>query len=112
MLMAMKLAGLYLPAERKVSGARTRRTRGSRGGDSERVLFRRNYSVYQHLLIKCHMQHNVDMKKAGIREARQNLSALLEEVRKGYEITITVVAGPFARLVPPLSPGVKPFPGR
>jgi prevent-host-death family protein len=52
------------------------------------------------------------MKEAGIREARQNLSALLEEVRKGYEITITDRGRPVARLVPPLTPGVKSFRGR
>jgi prevent-host-death family protein len=44
------------------------------------------------------------MKEAGIREARQNLTALLEEVRKGYEITITDRGRPVARLVPPRSP--------
>jgi prevent-host-death family protein len=52
------------------------------------------------------------MKEAGIREARQNLTALLEEVRKGYEITITDRGRPVARLVPPRSPEAKPFPGR
>jgi prevent-host-death family protein len=52
------------------------------------------------------------MKEAGIREARQNLSALLEEVRKGHEITITDRGRPVARLVPPLSPNLKPFHGR
>jgi prevent-host-death family protein len=52
------------------------------------------------------------MKEAGIREARQNLSALLEEVRKGHEITITDRGRPVARLVPPLSPEGKPFRGR
>jgi prevent-host-death family protein len=52
------------------------------------------------------------MKEAGIREARQNLSALIEEVRKGYEITITDRGRPVARLVPPLSPSAKPFQGR
>jgi prevent-host-death family protein len=52
------------------------------------------------------------MKEAGIREARQNLSALIEEVRKGYEITITDRGKPVARLVPPVSPAVKRFKGR
>jgi prevent-host-death family protein len=52
------------------------------------------------------------MKKAGIREARQNLSVLIEEVRKGQEITITDRGRPVARLVPPLPPEVKPFKGR
>lgn len=41
------------------------------------------------------------MKEAGIREARQNLSMLIEEVRKGHEITITDRGKPVARLVPP-----------
>jgi prevent-host-death family protein len=52
------------------------------------------------------------MREAGIREARQNLSALIDEVRKGYEITITDRGRPVARLVPPLLPSAKPFPGR
>jgi len=52
------------------------------------------------------------MKEAGIREARQNLSALIEEVRKGREITITDRGRPVARLVPPLSAAAKPFAGR
>jgi len=52
------------------------------------------------------------MKEAGIREARQNLSALLEEVRKGYEITITDRGRPVARLVPPLPVAAKPFRSR
>ena len=29
------------------------------------------------------------MKEAGIREARQNLTALIDEVRKGHEVAIT-----------------------
>ncbi|MCA1733006.1 MAG: type II toxin-antitoxin system prevent-host-death family antitoxin [Acidobacteria bacterium] len=40
------------------------------------------------------------MKKAGIREARQNLSVLLEEVKKGREIIITDRGKAVARLVP------------
>jgi len=52
------------------------------------------------------------MKTAGIREARQNLSVLLEEVGKGHEITITDRGRPVARLVPPLPPARKPFEGR
>jgi prevent-host-death family protein len=52
------------------------------------------------------------MKVAGIREARQNLSALIEEVRKGHEITITDRGRAVARLVPPLSDKTKPFRGR
>jgi prevent-host-death family protein len=49
------------------------------------------------------------MKKAGIREARQNLSALIEEVKKGREIVITDRGRPVARLVP-YEPSAKPFP--
>jgi prevent-host-death family protein len=41
------------------------------------------------------------MRSAGIREARQNLSALLEEVRKGREVVLTDRGRPVARLVPP-----------
>jgi prevent-host-death family protein len=52
------------------------------------------------------------MKTAGIREARQNLSVLLEEVRKGHEIIITDRGRPVARLVPPMPPATKPFEGR
>ena len=52
------------------------------------------------------------MRTAGIREARQNLSALLEEVHKGREILITDRGRPVARLVPPLPLSAKPFPGR
>jgi prevent-host-death family protein len=52
------------------------------------------------------------MKKAGIREARQNLSALLDEVRKGHEITITDRGRPVARLVPPRAATAQPFRGR
>jgi prevent-host-death family protein len=52
------------------------------------------------------------MKTAGIREARQNLSALIEEVRRGHEITITDRGKPVARLVPPRASEMKPFAGR
>lgn len=52
------------------------------------------------------------MKEAGIREARQNLTALIEEVRKGHEVTITDRGRPVARLVPPRPEQAKPFPGR
>ena len=41
------------------------------------------------------------MKSAGIREARQNLSALLEEVRNGREVILTDRGRPVARIVPP-----------
>jgi prevent-host-death family protein len=52
------------------------------------------------------------MRAAGIREARQSLSALLEDVRNGHEIVITDRGKPVARLVPPLPLSAKPFPGR
>jgi prevent-host-death family protein len=52
------------------------------------------------------------MKEAGIREARQNLSALIDEVRKGHEVTITDRGKPVARLVPPRPAEAKPFQGR
>jgi prevent-host-death family protein len=40
------------------------------------------------------------MKTAGIREARQDLSSLVAEVRKGREIVLTEHGHPVARLVP------------
>lgn len=40
------------------------------------------------------------MKRAGIREARQNLSALIDEVKKGREVVIQERGKPVARLVP------------
>lgn len=49
------------------------------------------------------------MKKAGIREARQNLSALIEEVKKGREIVITDRGRPVARLVA-VEKRSRPFP--
>jgi len=52
------------------------------------------------------------MRAAGIREARQSLSALLEDVRQGHEIVITDRGKPVARLVPPLALSAKPFVGR
>lgn len=52
------------------------------------------------------------MKQAGIREARQHLSALLVEVAKGHEVTITDRGRPVARLVPPHEELSKPFSGR
>ncbi|OGL08409.1 MAG: hypothetical protein A3F92_12070 [Candidatus Rokubacteria bacterium RIFCSPLOWO2_12_FULL_71_22] len=44
------------------------------------------------------------MRTAGVREARQNLSALLDEVKKGREIVITERGRPVAKLVPPDHP--------
>jgi prevent-host-death family protein len=52
------------------------------------------------------------MKEAGIREARQNLTALIDEVRKGHEVTITDRGRPVARLVAPRGEQAKPFAGR
>ena len=52
------------------------------------------------------------MPKAGIREARQNLSALIEEVKKGREVVITDRGKPVARLVPPSPALARPFPDR
>jgi prevent-host-death family protein len=40
------------------------------------------------------------MRSAGVREARQNLSALLDEVKRGREVIITEHGRPVARLVP------------
>ena len=50
------------------------------------------------------------MRKAGIREARQNLSALIDEVREGQSIVITDRGKPVARLVPVQQKLAKPFP--
>jgi prevent-host-death family protein len=50
------------------------------------------------------------MRTAGVREARQNLSALLDEVKKGREIVITEHGRPVARLVPLLRPRAKGAP--
>jgi len=50
------------------------------------------------------------MRIAGVREARQNLSALLEEVRKGREVVITERGRPVAKLVPPDCPRGKGVP--
>jgi prevent-host-death family protein len=50
------------------------------------------------------------MKHVGIREVRQNLSALLEAVKRGREIVVTDRGRPVARLVPAGRPGAKAFP--
>ncbi len=50
------------------------------------------------------------MRTAGVREARQNLSALLDEVKKGREIVITEHGRPVAKLVPPDRPRRKGVP--
>lgn len=52
------------------------------------------------------------MRRAGIREARQNLSALIEEVKKGREIVITDRGTPVARLAPLEPKEGKPFRSR
>ena len=50
------------------------------------------------------------MRTAGVREARQNLSALLDEVKKGREVVITEHGRPAARLVPLDRPQRKRIP--
>ncbi len=50
------------------------------------------------------------MRTAGVREARQNLSALLDEVKKGREIVITEHGRPVAKLVPLERPRGKGVP--
>ncbi len=44
------------------------------------------------------------MRTAGVREARQNLSKLLDEIKKGREVVITERERPVAKLVPPDRP--------
>jgi prevent-host-death family protein len=48
------------------------------------------------------------MRTAGVREARQDLTSLLDDVRKGREVVITDRGRPVARLVPVRPP--HPFP--
>ena len=48
------------------------------------------------------------MRTAGVREARQDLTSLLDDVRKGREVVITDRGRPVARLVPTRSR--QPFP--
>ena len=50
------------------------------------------------------------MRTAGVREARQNLSALLDEVKNGREVLITEHGRPVAKLVPPDRPQRKGVP--
>lgn len=40
------------------------------------------------------------MRTAGVREARQNLTELIDDVKKGREVVITERGRPVARLVP------------
>jgi prevent-host-death family protein len=49
------------------------------------------------------------MKITGIREARQNLSLLLEEIKKGREVLITDRGRPVAQLVRPRLLSARPF---
>jgi len=58
----------------------------------------------------CYKLHNCPMRTAGIREVRQNLSSLIEDVRKGREILITDRGRPVARLVPATAEAALPFP--
>jgi prevent-host-death family protein len=51
------------------------------------------------------------VRRAGIRDARQNLSVLLEDIRKGREVVITDRGRPIARLVPVDDETRRPFPG-
>jgi prevent-host-death family protein len=50
------------------------------------------------------------VRTAGVREARQHLSRLLDEVRKGREVVITERGRPVAKLVPPDGPRGKGVP--
>ena len=49
------------------------------------------------------------MKTAGIRQARQQLSAILDEVRKGREVVLTDRGRPVACIVPPLRDSARPL---
>lgn len=48
------------------------------------------------------------MRTAGVREARQDLTSLLDDVRKGREVVITERGRPVARLVPIKADGLFP----
>jgi prevent-host-death family protein len=50
------------------------------------------------------------MQRAGIREARQNLSKLIDEVRERGEVVITERGKPVARLVRYTPAAAEPFP--
>ncbi len=50
------------------------------------------------------------MKRVGIREVRQNLSALLEAIKGGQELIVTEHGRPVARLVPVDASESKAFP--
>jgi prevent-host-death family protein len=57
-----------------------------------------------------HVASSLTMRTAGIREARQNLSALVDEVKKGREVVIQDRGKPVARLIPYRARSSKPFP--
>src|SRR5690349_1595673 len=48
----------------------------------------------------CYMWYSEFMRTAGIREIRQDLTSVLEDVRKGREVVITDRGRPIARIVP------------
>ena len=50
--------------------------------------------------MKCYLSRNRKMRTAGVREARQNLTDLLDDVKKGREVLITDRGRPVARLAP------------
>jgi prevent-host-death family protein len=50
------------------------------------------------------------MRKAGMREARHHLAALIDEVKKGREVVITDRGRAVARLVPPSGPEGRGLP--
>ncbi len=50
------------------------------------------------------------MRRAGIREARQYLSDLIDEVQAGREVVITDRGRPVARLLPPDTAATRPLP--
>ena len=58
------------------------------------------------------MLHIELMQRTGIRKVRQDLSALLREIRRGREVEITDRGQTVARLVPPHPPQSRPFKGR
>jgi prevent-host-death family protein len=86
-----------------------RLTAGGRREENLGVLRLRKALAYRELTARATCRTMAAMKEAGIREARQNLSALIAEVQKGREIMITDRGKPVARLVPPLHAKSKPF---
>ena len=50
------------------------------------------------------------VKTAGIREARRNLLALIDDVKRGRDIVITDRGRPVARLVPPTQASARGVP--